>query len=100
MLSRLNSGHVAAKRALCAQRSACRRALSSASLETLRRQVGPMGRDERRAFEQDPLAEDLIALRHWDEAAKLPGALVAPLDHYRPMLCPLLSTPISTSTPR
>jgi predicted HD phosphohydrolase len=47
--------------------------LSSASQKSLGFQGGPFQGDELRAFEQDPLRDEMVSLRLWDDAAKLEG---------------------------
>lgn len=41
---------------------------------------------EARSFEQDELCKTIIAMRHWDEAAKVPGKAVPVLEAYRSLL--------------
>src|SRR5262249_12936895 len=78
--------HVAAKRYLCAVDPAYAVALSSASRLSLQLQGGPFGPDEVRRFEQEPHWQAAVALRRWDDAAKVPGRTVPGLEHYRPVL--------------
>jgi phosphonate degradation associated HDIG domain protein len=78
--------HVAAKRYLCAVDSAYAVELSSASQLSLRLQGGPFEPDEVRRFEQEPFWQAALALRRWDDAAKVPGLTVPGLEHYRPVL--------------
>lgn len=47
--------------------------LSSASQKSLAFQGGPFQGDELRAFEQDPLRDEMVSMRLWDDAAKLEG---------------------------
>jgi phosphonate degradation associated HDIG domain protein len=82
----LAQGHVAAKRYLVWRDSAYMRRLSTASVQTLAFQGGPMSPQEARAFEHDPLAEQKLRLRSWDEWAKRSGWKVPPLEAYRDML--------------
>ncbi|MCY1375420.1 phosphonate degradation operons associated HDIG domain protein [compost metagenome] len=69
----LVAGHVAAKRYLCAREPGYLAGLSLASRQTLDWQGGPMSEAEARTFERDPLCCDILRLRRWDEAAKVPG---------------------------
>jgi gamma-butyrobetaine dioxygenase len=78
--------HVAAKRYLCAAEEGYVDALSPASRESLELQGGPMTPSEVEVFEQTPWAWDALALRRWDDAAKVPGLEVPALDYYRPLL--------------
>jgi predicted HD phosphohydrolase len=78
--------HVAAKRYLSAVEVAYHAGLSEASRRSLRLQGGPMNPDEVRRFEQEPGVRSAVALRRWDDAAKVPGLVLPGLDHYRPCL--------------
>jgi gamma-butyrobetaine dioxygenase len=82
--------HVAAKRYLCATDPAYLGQLSPASLRSLELQGGPFTPAEVAEFEQDPYHKSAVRLRHWDDAAKVPGLSVAPFDSYRPRLAGLL----------
>jgi phosphonate degradation associated HDIG domain protein len=82
----LVQGHVAAKRYLVWRDSTYMRRLSAASVQTLAFQGGPMSTPEARMFERDPLAEQKLRLRSWDEWAKRAGWKVPPLETYRDML--------------
>lgn len=84
-VGRLVEGHVAAKRYL-ARRAAYDGRLSDASRRTLALQGGPMSEAEAAAFEADPLHRAMLRLRACDEAAKVPGADVPGLDHWRPIV--------------
>jgi phosphonate degradation associated HDIG domain protein len=78
--------HVAAKRYLCAIDRAYLPGLSTASRVSLNLQGGPFSADDARRFEQEPGWQAAVALRCWDDAAKVPGLIVPGLDHYRPRL--------------
>src|SRR5262245_20302558 len=78
--------HVAAKRYLCAVDPVYHAALSAASRRSLELQGGPFSREEARRFEREPFWEAAVALRRWDDAAKVPGLAVPGLEHYRPCL--------------
>ncbi len=82
--------HVPAKRYLCATDAEYLGQLSPASVQSLRLQGGPFGPDEIRQFEQNPYYRQSVALRRWDDLAKVPGMEVAGLDHYRPRLAKVL----------
>jgi phosphonate degradation associated HDIG domain protein len=82
--------HVAAKRYLCARSSDYHAGLSAASQRSLRLQGGPFTPAEALRFEQEPWFREAIALRRWDDAAKVPGLAVPGLEHYRALLEALL----------
>jgi phosphonate degradation associated HDIG domain protein len=75
--------HVAAKRYLCAVDPSYRDALSDASRQSLALQGGPFDASGVAAFEANPRHPEALRLRHWDDAAKVPGLDVPGLDHYR-----------------
>ena len=83
--------HVSAKRYLCAIEPCYADSLSPASLESLAFQGGAMSPDEARIFEQGPWAKDAVALRRWDDRAKIPGLDVPGLDHYSARITQLLA---------
>lgn len=70
---RLVGSHVAAKRYLTAIDPAYYAALSAASKKSLKFQGGPFEGMELEAFMMDPLSEDMIRLRRWDDGAKVVG---------------------------
>lgn len=78
--------HVAAKRYLCGADADYAAGLSAASRCSLALQGGPFTVEERRAFEANPWCLRALALRRWDDAAKVPGRAVPGSDHYRPHL--------------
>jgi predicted HD phosphohydrolase len=78
--------HVAAKRYLCAVEPAYRAGLSVGSQRSLRRQGGPMSAGEVATFETTPGWVDAVALRVWDDAGKVDGAVVPGLASYEPLL--------------
>ena len=75
--------HVAAKRYLCFAEPNYLAALSSSSAESLALQGGPMNAAEGEAFLALPNARAALALRRADDAAKIHGLEVPPLDTYR-----------------
>jgi gamma-butyrobetaine dioxygenase len=83
--------HVAAKRYLCAVEPGYFDLLSEASVYTLSVQGGPMSVEEVTEFEHGGYAEQAVALRRWDEAAKDPDSDVPGFDYYRPLLARLVS---------
>jgi phosphonate degradation associated HDIG domain protein len=78
--------HVAAKRYLCAVEPEYLEQLSQGSLVSLRLQGGPMSDAECRRFEESPHCAAAVALRRWDDAAKVPGLAVPGLGAYIPFL--------------
>lgn len=78
--------HVAAKRFLCAADPDYFGRLSPASVLSLRLQGGPMSPDEAERFRAGPHAAAALALRRWDEEAKVPGLPAPPPEHFRPYL--------------
>lgn len=83
--------HVEAKRYLTARRAGYYEQLSAASKETLTFQGGPMTDQEADYFESRPEFPLMIAMREWDEAAKLPDKEVGSLQPYREMAVEVLS---------
>jgi phosphonate degradation associated HDIG domain protein len=78
--------HVPAKRFLCATEAGYFDRLSAASVLSLKLQGGPFSPREADAFRQHPHAAAALALRRWDEEAKLPGLATPDLEHFRPHL--------------
>jgi phosphonate degradation associated HDIG domain protein len=78
--------HVAAKRFLCATEDGYFDQLSEVSRVSLRLQGGPFTPPEVAAFRLNPHAEAAVALRRWDEQAKVAGLRTPPLEHFRPYL--------------
>eukprot|EP00913_Durusdinium_trenchii_P003269 g3024.t1 len=78
--------HVDGKRYLCAVRKDYHKTLSEASKTTLRHQGGPMTAEEANAFEKEELHKIIVAMRHWDEAAKVKGKEVPSLETYRELI--------------
>lgn len=78
--------HVAAKRYLCATDPDYLGKLSDASVKTLALQGGPMSADEVAAFEANRFFHQATRVRLWDDAAKIPGMVTPPFEHYAPLL--------------
>jgi predicted HD phosphohydrolase len=78
--------HVPAKRYLVTVDPTYRARLSANSTWTLGQQGGDLSADERAAFEAHPRADDALALRRADEAAKVAGLVVDGLETWRPAL--------------
>lgn len=74
--------HVTAKRYLCTKDEGYRAGLSPESQRTFRLQGGVMTDDEVREFESNPHFAAAVALRRWDDAAKVPGLATPPFLHY------------------
>lgn len=85
-VSTLVRRHVDAKRYLCCVKPDYHDGLSDASKTTLIHQGGPMTAEEAKAFEKDELFKTILAMRHWDEAAKVPGKKVPTLSDYKEMM--------------
>ncbi|HEY5304961.1 MAG TPA: HD domain-containing protein [Acidimicrobiales bacterium] len=75
--------HVMAKRWRCTIDPDYFDELSEASQITFIAQGGPLGTDERARFEAHPGFVMAMALRSWDDRAKIPHLSVAPLTTYR-----------------
>ncbi|WP_329579732.1 TauD/TfdA family dioxygenase [Kitasatospora sp. NBC_01250] len=82
--------HVSAKRYLCAVEPAYRAGLSAASEYTLQVQGGPMTPEQAAAFAELPGAAEAVAVRRWDDAAKVADADTPGFEHFRPLLARLL----------
>ena len=78
--------HVSAKRFLCATDQDYAGILSEASVRSLELQGGPFTADEAASFRLGPYAEAAIALRRFDEQAKVPGLPTLDLEHFRLIL--------------
>ena len=81
-VSALVQRHVDAKRYQVARSETYRAGLSQASQQTLHFQGGAMTLPERQAFEADPHFELALRVRHWDELAKAPRAMVPEFEAY------------------
>jgi predicted HD phosphohydrolase len=78
--------HVPAKRYLVATDPAYQSTLTEGSVESLGVQGGPLSSEEADAFVSSPHAADAVLLRRADDAAKVPGRSVPPLEHWVPLL--------------
>jgi predicted HD phosphohydrolase len=78
--------HVPAKRYLVTVDRSYGSELSTGSTASLARQGGALDDAERAELERQPELADALTLRRADEAAKVPGAEVPDLDHWRPLL--------------
>ncbi|HTB14516.1 MAG TPA: HD domain-containing protein [Bryobacteraceae bacterium] len=78
--------HVDAKRYLCSVEPAYLAELSPSSLHSLKLQGGPFTADQARDFERNPHFEDAVALRRWDDAAKVKNLAVPDISEYVTLL--------------
>lgn len=78
--------HVPAKRYLCATDPEYQAQLSEASVQSLTLQGGPFSAQEIADFERNPHFQQAVALRRWDDLAKVQDMEVPGLEHYRPRL--------------
>lgn len=78
--------HVIAKRYLCTVDPRYVEQLSSASRRSYAVQGARLQPDEQLALETRPWFADAVRLRRWDDAAKVPGGICAPLIAYAPLL--------------
>jgi predicted HD phosphohydrolase len=78
--------HIPAKRYLVATDPTYRAALTDVSVVSLGIQGGVMSSDEVETFLSLPWASDAVALRRADDAAKVVGQVVPPLEKWLPML--------------
>jgi predicted HD phosphohydrolase len=78
--------HDQAKRYLVTVDPEYRSQLSPGSVRTLEAQGGLLAGDERARLESEPWLDDVLTLRRADDAAKVPGANVPGLAHWRPMV--------------
>ena len=85
-LARLVESHVEAKRYLTWKDPLYYEQLSEASKKTLEYQGGPMYTDEAIAFEEHPLFNLIIQMRHWDDVAKIEHLATGDLEKYRAMI--------------
>ena len=85
--------HVAAKRYLCAVDADYAAALSPSSARSLAVQGGAMEPAEVLAFEKRPDHEAAVALRRWDDLAKIAGAVTPEFAHFRELLRDLAAQP-------
>jgi len=74
--------HVTAKRYLCATDADYLRQLSPPSVLSLRLQGGPMTDAEAREFEKHPFHQVAVAVRRFDDAAKVPDLPTPSLEHF------------------
>lgn len=78
--------HVAAKRYLCAVDPAYFDELSDASVHSLNLQGGPMNAREIAEFERNPNLADIVKVRRFDDAGKVPDMMIPGFSHFAPMV--------------
>jgi phosphonate degradation associated HDIG domain protein len=78
--------HVPAKRYLCATEPSYAKALSPASVITLKLQGGPMSVTETKAFEAEPFWREALLVRRCDDQGKVQGLRTPGFDYYRPLI--------------
>lgn len=83
--------HVRAKRYRCAVDSSYVATLSEGSIRSLELQGGPADAEEVERFESNPGFDRAVALRDWDDRAKVLGLVVPGLEHHLPRLRRVLS---------
>jgi len=88
----LVENHVKVKRYLVGKNPEYYMKLSDASKQTLGYQGGPMSTQEITTFEKDPLFEDSLLVRSYDERSKEENKKIYSLDYYRNFLTQYLLT--------
>jgi phosphonate degradation associated HDIG domain protein len=78
--------HVDAKRYLCATEADYFASLSAGSVRSLEVQGGMFAPEQLKAFLNHPYAQEGLALRRWDERAKVPSATTPSLQHFEPYI--------------
>ncbi len=84
--------HVDAKRFLCRAVPGYWDALSPASKHSLELQGGMFTSAEAKRFLERPFARDAVALRRWDDLAKVPGQSTPGMARYAALLSELMAT--------
>lgn len=82
----LVENHVKTKRYLISKNSDYYDKFSEASKQTLKYQGGKMSENEMKNFELEPLFEDSLAVRYYDEKSKLTDIKLKPLSYYKELL--------------
>ena len=78
--------HVAAKRYLCATDPQCFNKLSDAPVHTLNLQGGPMSEAEIINFKRNPNLKQILTVRLYDDAAKVPKMATPSFWHFAPLV--------------
>ena len=97
-IAKLVANHVMAKRYLCFKNPEYFSVLSEASRTTLSYQGGPLIEETATAFEKDPDFETILAMRRFDEAAKVPASKVPDFNSYINVLTKHCSAAASSSS--
>ncbi|KAH8810627.1 alkaline-phosphatase-like protein [Xylogone sp. PMI_703] len=84
-ICQLVGAHVLAKKYLTATDEQYYERLSDRSKQTLKIQGGPFSKEEVEAAKRDPLLQEKLNIRIWDDRAKVSGAPVEPLTDYEAM---------------
>ncbi len=74
--------HVEAKRYLCTVDETYRSVLSAPSIQSLELQGGNLNEQQVRQFESHPLFEQIVAVRRYDDRAKIEGLETPGLEHF------------------
>jgi [1-hydroxy-2-(trimethylamino)ethyl]phosphonate dioxygenase len=74
--------HVRAKRYLCAAEPGYFSQMTAGAQHSLELQGGPLSPEECRGFENHPWFREAIAVRRWDDNAKVVNRTTPPLEHY------------------
>ena len=86
--------HVDAKRYLCAVSPEYNDTLSPASVRSLALQGGPLRGEEISEFASGGYADDAVALRRWDDRAKVRDLKTPGFVHFRPILEAVRGRPV------
>lgn len=89
--------HVETKRYLCAVDPEYLELLSPASVLSLALQGGPMSDAEVLRFRCQPYSTAAIAVRRWDDRAKIPGLVTPNLEYFHPHLLGAVREPARTA---
>ena len=83
--------HVAAKRYLCATDPKYLNKLSDASVHSLNLQGGPMSEAEIINFKRNPNLKQILTVRLYDDAAKVPKMATPSFRHFAPLVHKMLN---------
>ena len=83
--------HVAAKRYLCATDPQYFNKLSDASIHSLNLQGGPMSEAEIINFKRNPNLKQILSVRLYDDAAKVPKMATPSFRHFAPLVHKMLN---------
>ncbi|OKL62791.1 hypothetical protein UA08_01849 [Talaromyces atroroseus] len=94
-ICQLVGAHVMAKRYLTAVDKDYYDKLTEISKNSLRLQGGVFTEEEVKFHQKDPLLEQKLALRRFDDLAKVPGKVTEPLSQYKPLVVKTLIDSLS-----